>query len=98
MTMITSPFDFERGRRFQGGRRIQSEKGAPQFVPLPGKSAADGERVVTFKLPPSWGSVNHEPLTPLTHEEKYGWDPVEARREYGFGGTDGTPAFKGYFG
>lgn len=33
-----------------------------------------------------------------THEEKYGWDPTEARKEYGFGGHDGTPRFKGYFG
>ena len=91
MTMITSPFDFERGRRLLAGRTIRREKGSAQpaqLVPL-------GERVVTFKIPPSWGSVNQRPLT---HEEKYGWDPVEARKEYGFGGADGTPSFKGYFG
>jgi hypothetical protein len=35
---------------------------------------------------------------PLTHEERYGWNPDEAREEYGFGGKDGTPRFKGYFG
>ena len=35
---------------------------------------------------------------PLTHEERYGWDPDQAREEYGFGGKDGTPRFKGYFG
>ena len=34
---------------------------------------------------------------PLTHEERYGWNPDEAREEYGFGGKDGTPRFKGYF-
>jgi len=36
-----------------------------------------------------------------THEEKYGWDPVEARREYKFSnppGPKGLPRFKGYFG
>lgn len=35
---------------------------------------------------------------PLTHEERYGWNPDEAREEYSFGGKDGTPRFKGYFG
>ena len=90
MTMITSPFDvFGVKRKFQLGRRTRREERPTPFVPT-------GERVVTFKIPPSWGSeVNQRPLT---HKEKYGWDPVEARKEYGFGGIDGTPAFKGYFG
>ncbi len=88
--MITSPFDvFGAQRKLQRGRRIRREEGAAQFVP-------SEERVVTFKIPPSWGSEVNQ--GPLTHKEKYGWDPVEARKEYGFGGKDGTPAFKGYFG
>lgn len=69
-------------------------------------AVSSSERVVTFKLPPSWGVPNpHQAdfIGPrfqpeLTHEEKYGWDPDEARKEYGFGGRDGTPKFKGYFG
>ena len=88
--MLTSPFDFERVRSLRGGRIVLREKelGAQPVAAL-------GERVVTFKIPPSWASLNQRPLT---HEEKYGWDPAEAKKEYGFGGIDGTPAFKGYFG
>ena len=34
----------------------------------------------------------------LTHDERYGWNPDDARKGMDYGGKDGTPRFKGYFG
>ena len=66
-----------------------------------------GDRVVTYKIPPGWSNIPSSSPNfigpqqygePLTHEERYGWNPDEAREEYSFGGKDGTPRFRGYFG
>ena len=89
--MITSPFDFfDIVRHRQKGLAVQAVATGERSI-----TAATGERTVTFTIPPSWATVNQ---TPLTHEQKYGWNVKEARKAYGFGGQDGTPRFKGYFG
>ena len=84
---------------YQGFDDVISRTTKPQPVPT-------GERVVTYKIPPSWTKLEQrlnfigpqQYGEPLTHEERYGWNPDEAREEYSFGGKDGTPRFKGYFG
>lgn len=85
---------------YQGFDDVITLQSEPQPVPT-------GERVVTYKIPPSWSNLKQSSPgfigpqqygEPLTHEERYGWNPDEAREEYSFGGKDGTPRFKGYFG
>ena len=85
---------------YQGFDDVISRRSKPQPV-------VTGERVVTYKIPPSWSNLRQSSSDfigpkqygePLTHEERYGWNPDEAREEYSFGGKDGTPRFKGYFG
>ncbi len=85
---------------YQGFDDVISRMAMPQPVPT-------GDRVVTYKIPPSWKNLKQQSPDfigpqqygePLTHEERYGWNPDEAREEYSFGGKDGTPRFKGYFG
>jgi hypothetical protein len=72
--------------------RIRTAEGVQEFKD---KAASLAGRLPTshpdFIGPQQYGE-------PLTHEERYGWNPDEAREEYGFGGKDGTPRFKGYFG
>jgi hypothetical protein len=84
---------------------MKSEKINSRLIAFVFPYRGSRERVVT-ETRPSYrgGSAHPDFIGPrqygenLSHFERYGWEPSEDRKEYGFGGRDGTPRFKGYFG